>query len=494
MSAPISNAPSTPQTFDFQRLQKIVELVESSPFKTADTVNLGATPQAESDGARDVIITRGGEGLFMSASEATAHVATGLIAQGVQVDETLESVHGVTARVAAAEAEALEKAGYQLFDNSLRTMMPVFPSQSYTAAAKKKQTLVSSEKSMPKVDPLALTHSDAVQRQGVTGKGQVVAVLDSGFEHADTSLVAWKDFVDDSDAPTDPVGHGTHVAGDILQIAPDAQIVGVRVMNAKGQGRPSDIIRGIQWAVQNKEKYNISVVNMSLGGEPMGVPSAENPLDKAVRAAIKKGITVVSAAGNSGPGEHTIGSPADEPLGIAVGAGLDRKTVSDFSSRGPTDDDLQKPDVMAPGEFVVSWAVPHSQMDQMASVFQKLRDMTDEQLLRTLKAKPELIEGLGLPENILKMSPEERSKTLNDALPPIYKPDAEHLAAPGTSFAAPIVAGVVANLKSVNPTLTPQRVKEVLTSTAESMGAQYSRNEQGAGFVSADQALDAVKG
>lgn len=494
MSTPIGNGPSTPQTFDFQRLQKIVALVEGSPFKTADTVNLRAAPPSAADGAREVIILKPSDGVFTSASAATEQVASGLAAQGVKVDDTLESVHGVTARVGAAEAEALEKAGYRVFDDSLRTMMPLFPCQSYTAVAKKNPALVCSAKAMPVVDPLALTHSDAVQRQGVTGKGQVVAVLDSGFDHADTSLVAWKDFVDDSKAPTDPVGHGTHVAGDILQIAPDAQIVGVRIMNARGQGRPSDIIRGLQWAVENKKKYNISVINMSLGGEPMGIPSAENPIDRAVRAAIKKGITVVSAAGNSGPGEATIGSPADEPLGIAVGAGLDRKTVSDFSSRGPTEDDVQKPDVMAPGEFIVSWAVPQSQMDQMATVFQRLRDMTDEQLLRTLENKPELVEGLGLPESIFTMSPEERSKTLNDALPPIYKPDAKHLAAPGTSFASPIVAGVVANLKSVNPTLTPQRVKEVLASTAESMGAQYSRNEQGAGFVSADKALDVVKG
>lgn len=493
MSTPMINGPSTPQTFDFQRLQKIVSLVDSSPFMSVDTVNLGATPQTAADGARDVIIMRPSDGLFMSAEQATAQVAAGVAEQGVKVDDTLESVHGVTAHVGASEAATLQKAGYQVFDNSLRSMMPVFPSQCYTASAKKSKSFVSSAKTMPVVDPVALTHSDAVQRQGATGKGQVVAVIDSGFDHPDTPLVAWKDFVDSSSKPIDPVGHGTHVAGDILQIAPDAQIVGVRVMNEKGQGRPSDIIKGIQWAVQNKEKYNISVINMSLGGEPVGVPSSENPLDKAVRDAIKKGITVVSAAGNSGPGEHTIGSPADEPLGIAVGAGLDRRTVSDFSSRGPTDDNLEKPDVMAPGEYINSWAVPGSQMDKMAGTLQKIRDMSDDQLVRLLKAKPDLANQLGLPSDILDMSPEDRQKALNDALPPIYKPDATHVAAPGTSFASPITAGVVADLKSADPSLTPQKVKDVLTSTADPMGSQYSRNDQGSGFVNAEKALQAVK-
>lgn len=489
MSTPIGNGPVPPQTFDFQRLQKIVSLVEESPFKAVDTVAVGS-PQAPVDGARDVIIMRPSEGLFQSAAEATAEVASDLTAQGVRVDGLLEAVHGATARVGADEAAALEKAGFQVFDNSLRSLMPVFPSHSYTARAK---AAAASQFEMPKVDPLALTASDAVQAKGFTGKGQVVAVIDSGFDHPETPLVAWKDFIDASDTPVDPVGHGTHVAGDVLQIAPDAGIVGVRVMNADGQGRPSDIIKGLQWAVQNREKYNISVINLSLGGAPMGVPSSENPIDRAVRAAIKKGITVVSAAGNSGPGERTIGSPADEPLGIAVGSGLDRKTVSDFSSRGPTDDDLVKPDVMAPGEFIASWAVPDSQMNRMATVFQKLRDMSDAQLLKTLKAKPELIEGLGLPEDIVDMSPDDRKKTLHEALPPIYKPDEDTLAAPGTSFAAPIVAGVVANLREADPTLKPQRVKDALMSTAEPMGASYTPNDQGAGFVRADNALAAVQ-
>ena len=69
--------------------------------------------------------------------------------------------------------------------------------------------------------------------------------------------------VDGSADPIDPVGHGTHCAGDILSTAPDAGLVAIRVMNEDGQGRPSDIIRGIQYAITNKTKLNISVINRS---------------------------------------------------------------------------------------------------------------------------------------------------------------------------------------------------------------------------------------
>jgi serine protease AprX len=486
MPTPIGNGPSSPQSFDFQRLQKIVNLVEGSPFMTVDSARIGAPAEA-AGGPQDVIIMKPSGELFKSTPEDSAQVAKELGEKGVQVGENLDLLGGVTAQIDPSQAKQLESQGYKVFDNSRRSLVPGIPHSRRSFAAD------GDDVSMPKVDPVALTHADAVQQKGFTGKGQVIAVIDSGFDHPGTGLVAWKDFVDGSEQPMDPVGHGTHVGGDILQIAPDAQLVGVRVMNADGQGRPSDIIRGIQWAVQNKEKYHISVINMSLGGEPMGVPSSENPLDRAVEAAIKKGITVVSAAGNSGPQEHTIGSPADDPLGIAVGSGLDAKHLSDFSSRGPTDDGQDKPDVVAPGEFIVSWAVPGSQMDQMGTVIEKLRHMPDDQLVKLLHAKPQLIEGLGLPKNILQMPSDERLRTLHKALPPIYKPDEQHIAAPGTSFASPITAGVIADLKSADPTLTPSKVKDTLTSTADPMGSQFGADDQGAGFVNADKALASVQ-
>lgn len=476
------------QSIDFQQLQKVVRLVDgeptsqSTPFKSVDVATLG-----KASGDQDVIVMK--PDVFSSISQSempqrTAELAKSLESSGVRVGGSLESIGGVEARVSSAEADKLKSEGYMLYDNSSRSLVPGFPLG---------KVMLDDPTQMPKVDPLALTRTDEVQQAGFTGKGQVVAVIDSGFQHPGTNLVAFKDFVDSKSTPSDPVGHGTHVAGDVLQMAPDAGIVSVRVMNGDGQGRPSDIIRGVQWAIQNKDKYGITAINLSLGGAPSGFPSSADPVDRVVETAIKRGITVVAAAGNSGPEAHTIGSPGDDPLDISVGSALNRTTVSDFSSRGPTDGGDSKPDITAPGEFIVSWTVPGSQMDQMGHVVEKLRHMTDAELQKLLKAKPQLIEALKLPADILSRSPQERLDILHKALPPVFMPDNDHIAAPGTSFASPIVAGIVADLRQADPKAGPQRVKDVLTGTASKMDAQFGPNDDGAGFVDAAKALAAAR-
>ncbi|MBM3462090.1 MAG: hypothetical protein FJX76_08325 [Armatimonadetes bacterium] len=480
MTQPVGSG--QPREFDFQRLQKIVSLVEgqSSPFKAVDRSTLGET------GDHDVIVMKPmpiGD-LARSNGVVTNEIQKDLEGRGIDVEAPLETVGGVAARVNPEEMTKLKSEGYLVYDNSRRSLIPGFPGKSFNGDPTK----------MPEVNFRALTGADQMNAQGFTGKGQVVAVVDSGFQHPATPLVAFKDFVDNSPTPVDPVGHGTHVAGDILQVAPDAQIVGVRVMNGDGQGRPSDIIRGLQWVLQNYQKYNISTVNMSLGGGPDGFPDTMDPVNRAVDKLIQRGVTVVSAAGNSGPEGHTIGAPADGALNITVGASFDKTRVSEFSSRGPTDDGLSKPDLMAPGEFIVSWSVPGSQMHQMGTVIEKLRNMKDDEFVALCENKPELIENLGLPRDILQRSPQERMDILHKTLPPIFLPSADTLAAPGTSFAAPIVAGIVADLKQADPTAGPQRIKEVLRKTADPMDSRFGPNDQGAGFVDGVEALDTVRG
>jgi serine protease AprX len=273
-----------------------------------------------------------------------------------------------------------------------------------------------------------------------------------------------------------------------MKMAPDADLVGIRVMNAEGSGRPSDIVKGVQWAIQNKEKYNISVINMSLGGAPDGVPYYLDPINKAVEKAVENGISVVAAAGNSGPEPSTIGSPADDPKAFSIGAALNPTTVSDFSSRGPTDDNFSKPDIIAPGEFITSWAVPNSQLDKIATTVETIRRMSPEQLRKLFTAKPELIKALGLPKDLLKKDDAQMELITKTTLPPMHKPTADTLAGPGTSFASPEVAGIVANLRQAHPSATPDQVKDALMATADNMGSQYTKLDQGAGFVRADEA------
>ena len=215
----------------------------------------------------------------------------------------------------------------------------------------------------------------------VTGKGIGVAVLDSGISsHAALkNVVASVNFVTGTTGTADVFGHGTHVAGIIGGaatsvtnlyaggIAPDANIINVRVLGADGSGSTSDVIAGMEWVIANRVRYNIRVINLSLG-HPVTEPSATDPLCEEVEKATSLGIVVVAAAGNSGKtadGRTVLGgiaSPGNSPFAITVGAlntwqttGRSDDSVTTYSSRGPTRYDLAvKPDVVAPGNKIVS--------------------------------------------------------------------------------------------------------------------------------------------
>ncbi|HHY91204.1 MAG TPA: S8 family serine peptidase, partial [Clostridiales bacterium] len=142
--------------------------------------------------------------------------------------------------------------------------------------------------------------------------------------------------------------------------APEANIIGVKVLDETGSGNTSDILAGIQWVVDNKDKYNIKVLNMSFGS-PADKIYHQDPLAKAASAAVSSGLTVVAAAGNNGPNQGTITSPGNSPSVITVGAADDNRTtsyeddfVAEFSSRGPAPGGVAKPNLVAPGVDIIS--------------------------------------------------------------------------------------------------------------------------------------------
>ena len=225
---------------------------------------------------------------------------------------------------------------------------------------------------------------------GVTGRGIGIAVVDSGVAaHPDlgSRLVAAIDFTAASPAvSTDPLGdqggHGTHVAGlaagdgtasagEYTGMAPQANIVDVRVIDATGSSNISTVLRGLQWVLANRATYNIRVVNLSLGA-PAAASYTLDPLATAAEILTFAGIVVVVAAGNTGPNAGTIMSPGYDPYVITVGAVDDNGTVAtdddsiaSFSSRGPTADGATKPDLVAPGRKMVSLRSPGSALDQL---------------------------------------------------------------------------------------------------------------------------------
>ena len=226
---------------------------------------------------------------------------------------------------------------------------------------------------------------------GVTGKGIGIAVLDSGISShkaLGSRVVASVSLVTGDSDRVDEFGHGTHIAGIITGsasaasyvtkeysggIAPDAHLVNVRVLGASGTGLTSDVIAGIDWVIANRSKYNIRIINLSLGHSVLE-PVATDPLCEAVERAVRAGIVVVASAGNRGKtddGRPILGgitSPGNSPYAITVGAvntwntvSRDDDSVTTYSSRGPTRFDLAvKPDVAAPGNKVVSLAAAGS--------------------------------------------------------------------------------------------------------------------------------------
>lgn len=289
-------------------------------------------------------------------------------------------------------------------------------------------------------------HSNRVNESGYSGKGIGVAVLDTGVAlHDDlvkpnNRIIAFKDFINDRSRPYDDDGHGTHVSGIIAGngysnakykgIAPEASVIGVKVLDETGSGNTSDILAGLQWVIDNKDKYNIKVVSMSLGSAADS-SYRQDSLSRGVSAAIQNGLTVVVSAGNSGPTSQTITSPGITPNAITVGAVDDNRTASysddfiaDFSSRGPTIDGLTKPDVVAPGVDI------HSLSNKSSSGY---------------------------------------------------------VSHSGTSMAAPIVAGAAALLYEKETNLSPSQVKSKITGSA--VAIDRNRNAQGAGIVNIENLL-----
>ncbi|MCU9614550.1 S8 family peptidase [Caldibacillus lycopersici] len=222
----------------------------------------------------------------------------------------------------------------------------------------------------------------ANQNLGLTGKGITVSVIDTGiYPHYDliyptNRIVGFRDFVNGQTVPYDDNGHGTHVAGAIAGngaassqyysgVAPEANIVGVKVLDNQGNGLLSNVIAGINWSIENRLRLGIRIINLSLGATPT-TSYTQDPLALACERAWRAGIVVVAAAGNSGP-SGTIDTPGYDPIILTVGAANDRNTIglqddvpADYTSTKPTVDGFIKPDIAVPGTDITSLLSPNS--------------------------------------------------------------------------------------------------------------------------------------
>ncbi|HLY48847.1 MAG TPA: S8 family peptidase [Solirubrobacteraceae bacterium] len=290
---------------------------------------------------------------------------------------------------------------------------------------------------------------------GYTGAGVGVAVIDTGiagglpdFQGSNGSSRVVETAVTNPYATTatDGYGHGTDVAGIIagnglnrpsgdpldgqyIGVAPNANLISVKVSDDQGNSTVLDVIYGLQFVVDHQSDYNIRVVNMSLDSTtPQSYTS--DPLDAAAESAWMHGIVVVAAAGNRGTAPDAVQyAPANDPYVITVGA-VDENgqsnpandTVASWSSQGTTQDGFQKPDVYAPGAHIVSVLAPNSAFASMC---------------------PSCVIG------------------------------GAYIKTGGTSMAAPMISGLVADLLQQHPSLTPNQVKGALTSSWVSSNSNF---------------------
>jgi serine protease AprX len=287
------------------------------------------------------------------------------------------------------------------------------------------------------------------------GTGVTVAVLDTGISQVPDlgdRVLARVDLTPEQDG-FDRYGHGTHMAGIIAGdgsasggewkgVAPEANLVSVKVAGADGSTDVSVVIAGLQWVLENKSRYGIRVLNLAFGTDSQQSYRLD-PLNYAVEQVWFGGIFVVASAGNRGPDGGTINKPGDDPFVLTVGAAdlngtVDRgdDVVAPFSSWGPTQDGFVKPDVVAPGITIVAPRAVGSTVDQQ---------------------HPEARVG----ESYLKGT--------------------------GTSQAAAIVSGVAALMFQAVPALTPDEAKTAILRGATKTSTY--RSGGGAGLVDGSSAI-----
>jgi serine protease AprX len=280
---------------------------------------------------------------------------------------------------------------------------------------------------------------------GYSARDLTIAVIDTGIDasHPDFAggkVIAWKDWVHGRPRPYDDDGHGTHVASIAAGavnaqgeggVAPGASIVALKVLGENG-GTDSDISQSVEWCIQNRARYGIDVINMSLGGE--GSSDGRDVISRSVNRAVAAGLVVCVAAGNEGSGSFTVSSPGAAADALTVGNMIDLGkggfALAPSSSRGPTADGRVKPDLCAPG-----WQIRAAQANT---------------------------------GGYTRMT--------------------------GTSMASPFVAGVAALMLQADPTLTPAQIKAIMKGTAVHFGRPGENTEFGAGRLDAYAALARVTG
>jgi len=356
-----------------------------------------------------------------------------------------------------------------------------------------------------------------------TARGVTIAFLDSGFyPHPDLTqpanrIIAYQDIkrpvanLNSDKTRDDSEWHGTMTSvaaagngylsdGFYRGLASKAKVVLVKV-SENGKITEPNIERGLRWVIENKERYDIRIVSISLGGD-QDVSYTTNAVDQAAEDAVKAGIVVVVAAGNSGCAEdHRTVPPANSPSVITVGGYHDNNQLDGAldlycSSYGSTADGIIKPEIIAPAMGIAAPILPNTDAYDKAEALSQLASTPDYLLERiarpssgSKKNAAELWRRAGLTESMRQLPVATIRAELESSLRENKIVATHYQHVDGTSFAAPIVASVVAQMLEANPSLGPAAVKHILISTADRIhGAPAIR--QGFGVLNASRAVE----
>jgi serine protease AprX len=289
-------------------------------------------------------------------------------------------------------------------------------------------------------------------------------------------------------------GNGYLSNGLYRGLACNANLVLVKVGSAH-RILHEDIQHGLEWVIEHRRQYGIRVVNVSCGGD-YEISYLNDSLSQAAENAVRAGIAVVCASGNAGSSaHHAVLPPASSPSVITVGGFNDKNTLelqdNDVyqSSYGPTVDGLQKPEIVAPSIWLAAPILPDTPTAAEARLYHLLQDAPDSALREALKAHsgvdPQLDAASDLPTYLIRQLV---SIKIHDAN--VISGHYKHV--DGTSFAAPIVSSVVAQMLEANPKLTPQRVKRILIETAIRL-ENVPVERQGWGTIIPSRAVERAK-
>lgn len=371
--------------------------------------------------------------------------------------------------------------------------------------ARAKEELSHNQKALP--TPLRLDTDDRF-----SGKGVTIAFLDSGFySHPDliyprSRVLAFQNITGEGQLSLDQpdvaswhgmmtsvvaAGNGYLSNGVYRGIAPESNLVLVKI-GSTGRIPEEKIMAGVEWVLARHEQFNIRIINISAGGDHVE-SYLHNRLSQKVEEAVRKGLIVVCAAGNSGNlADHPVLPPASAPSVITVGGLDDHNSLNRArrgiyrSSYGPTCDGLQKPEVIAPGIWVAAPILPQTPTAAEAELYVALDTASDEEMTEILEKYSGMDSSIDaardLPRYLIRQLVSIKLQEENVI-------DGHYKFVDGTSFAAPIVSSIIACMLEANPRLTPQQVKQILINTAERL-PEVMIDRQGWGVVVPRRAVE----